>query len=351
MLALSLGADAGIPDVESWAHWLSTDIPYEIQGIEIRIEAAYRSHSTLILASLPVNVWIHLRGTSAYRFIDLVTSTNLLAHGPKDWEKYSEADRTEAATVTDTSSVTGISSITDPSSISTVEEDYASVSQSLEPTIFKDPNEPTPESLRSLPQSSAQANTRRSSQTGDPSLYIYEDCPVKDGDIRVLTVRPGVYGDSLVGTLTSRPLQTNSSSHIEALPYEALSYHWGTGDYSCTIKIHTSEADPADFRIKPDLFGALNQLRLPDGSRRLWIDAICINQDDDDEKNAQVSQMANVYSKAQSVCVWLGEAGLDSNLALNFISRIVNLDDFDRLVVDQRTPQEWAALSSLMRRA
>lgn len=350
LLALSLGADAGIPDVESWAHWLSTDIPYEIQGIEIRIEAAYRSHSTSILVSLPVNVWIHLRGTSAYRFIDLVTSTNLLTHGPKDWEQYSEADRTEAATVTDTSSVTATSSITDPSSISTFEESYASVSQNLEPAILKHPNQPTPAIFRSLTQSSAQAKILRSFQTGDPSLYMYEDCPVKAGDIRVLTVRQGVYGDTIVGTLTSRPLQTHSSSHVETLPYEALSYHWGAGEYSCKIKIHAPDGDPAEFRIKPNLYAALNHLRFPDRSRRLWIDAICINQDDDDEKNAQVSLMADVYSKAQSVCVWLGEASPDSNLALNFISRIVNLDDFDRLVADRRTPQEWAALVSLMTR-
>lgn len=60
--------------------------------------------------------------------------------------------------------------------------------------------------------------------------------------------------------------------------------------------------------------------------------------------------MAEVYSRATRVCVSLGEASVDSDLALNFISRVVNLDDCDRLVADRGTPQEWAALSSLMRR-
>lgn len=41
---------------------------------------------------------------------------------------------------------------------------------------------------------------------------------------------------------------------------------------------------------------------------------------------------------------------MDSSLALNFISRVVNLDGVDRLVADQRNAQAWIALSSLMRR-
>ena len=181
--------------------------------------------------------------------------------------------------------------------------------------------------------------------------YTYKSCPLtKPKHIRVLTVRQGFTGDTIECTLTPRPL-TNSESPIDQfLPYEALSYHWGSGEASFKVKIYT-EGFPGFFRVRPNLHAALNQLRLPDRPRRLWIDAICINQDDSDEKNAQVSLMADVYSKAQSVCVWLGEASPDSNLALNFISRIVNLDDFDRLVADRRTPQEWAALSSLMRRA
>ena len=182
--------------------------------------------------------------------------------------------------------------------------------------------------------------------------YKYRSCPLtKPNHIRVLTVRQGGRGDTIECTLTTRSLAIlESSSPTEpVLPYEALSYHWGGREANFKIKIYT-EGFPGSFRVRPNLHAALNQLRLSDRPRRLWIDAICINQDDNDEKNAQVSLMADVYSRATSVCVWLGEASTDSDLALNFISRIVNLDDFDRLVADRRTPQEWAALSSLMRR-
>ena len=182
--------------------------------------------------------------------------------------------------------------------------------------------------------------------------YNYSSCRLtKPNHIRVLTVRQGFTNDLIECTLTTRPLATPEASSLvdHVLPYEALSYHWGSEEASFKIKIYT-EGFPGTFPIRPNLHAALNQLRFSDRPRRLWIDAICINQDDSGEKNAQVSLMAEVYSRATSVCVWLGEASEDSNLALNFISRIVNLDDFDRLVADRRTPQEWAALSSLMRR-
>ena len=182
--------------------------------------------------------------------------------------------------------------------------------------------------------------------------YDYRSCPLtRPNHIRVLTINQGFASDPIECTLTTRPVTTQepSTPTSQVPPYEALSYYWGSGNASFKIKIYT-QGFPGTFPVRSNLHAALNQLRLPDRPRGLWIDAICINQDDDDERSAQVSMMADIYSKATSVCVWLGEASPDSNLALNFISRIVKLDEFDSLVADERTPQEWAALSSLMRR-
>lgn len=53
----------------------------------------------------------------------------------------------------------------------------------------------------------------------------------------------------------------------------------------------------------------MKELRLKPGkSRYLWIDAICINQDDIAEKNSQVAMMAEIYKKATRVNIWLGES-------------------------------------------
>lgn len=40
----------------------------------------------------------------------------------------------------------------------------------------------------------------------------------------------------------------------------------------------------------------------------VWIDLICIQQDRIEEKNHQVQQLGNIYMKAKTVCIWLGEA-------------------------------------------
>ena len=188
--------------------------------------------------------------------------------------------------------------------------------------------------------------------------YDFRNCPLtRPNHIRVLTINQGFASDPIECILTIRPLTIleppTPTSQVtptgQVLPYEALSYHWGSGNATLKIKIYT-QGFPGTFPVRSNLYAALNQLRLPDRPREIWIDAICIDQDDDDERSAQVSLMAHIYSEATSVCVWLGEASPDSNLALNFISRIVKLDEFDSLVADERTPQEWAALSSLMRR-
>lgn len=54
-----------------------------------------------------------------------------------------------------------------------------------------------------------------------------------------------------------------------------------------------------------NLFWALGSLSLH-GLRVIWVDAICINQDDLEKRNQQVSPMAFIYSRAQTVLVWLG---------------------------------------------
>ncbi|EEU33466.1 uncharacterized protein NECHADRAFT_98482 [Fusarium vanettenii 77-13-4] len=71
-----------------------------------------------------------------------------------------------------------------------------------------------------------------------------------------------------------------------------------------------------------DAGNALRCLRLPDGPRTLWIDAICINQTDLGERSAQVGRMCDVYSLASRVIIWLGPAADDSTLAVTSLGRL-----------------------------
>ena len=86
-----------------------------------------------------------------------------------------------------------------------------------------------------------------------------------------------------------------------APPYEALSYVWGQDSATQSIW-----CDGGHVHIKANLESALRSLRLPHQARRLWVDAMCINQDDTDERTRQVQYMRLMYRHAARTIVWLG---------------------------------------------
>jgi hypothetical protein len=130
--------------------------------------------------------------------------------------------------------------------------------------------------------------------------------------IRLLRLLPSEKdSDSLQGELSEFSLRKSQRS---TLPYEALSYCWGNDEKPNSISIGNK-----NLRITQNLHGALQQLRYPDYPRILWIDAICINQDDNEEKQGQIPLMAEIYARAHRVLVWLGEAEADSDIALEEI--------------------------------
>lgn len=73
--------------------------------------------------------------------------------------------------------------------------------------------------------------------------------------------------------------------------------------------------------ITTNLYSALQHLRDPLLKRSLWIDAICINQEDKGERRLQVQFMAMIYTMASHVTVWLGEATTNGERALQEIHR------------------------------
>ena len=94
-------------------------------------------------------------------------------------------------------------------------------------------------------------------------------------------------------------------------PYEALSYVWGytTGDHEITC-------DGAPLLVISNCLDALRHIRLRRNVRRLWVDAICIDQSSLPERNQQVRMMGTIYASAQKVLIWLGIATKHSNNAM-----------------------------------
>jgi Heterokaryon incompatibility protein (HET) len=85
------------------------------------------------------------------------------------------------------------------------------------------------------------------------------------------------------------------------LRYEALSYVWGDP----AIK-HAVEVDGKELFITTNLGAALRRLRRLNVTRIMRVDAICIDQDNIEERSAQLQLMARIYHGASSVVIWLG---------------------------------------------
>ncbi|KAI0102601.1 heterokaryon incompatibility protein-domain-containing protein [Nemania sp. FL0031] len=83
--------------------------------------------------------------------------------------------------------------------------------------------------------------------------------------------------------------------------YTALSYVWGANEIRHRIQVGDSQLG-----VRPNLISALYDLRREDRNIRLWVDALCINQNDVNERNHQVQQMRRIYSSSLETIIYLG---------------------------------------------
>jgi hypothetical protein len=196
-----------------------------------------------------------------------------------------------------------------------------------------------------------------SSKNDRPTEYLsrhYDDLPESPGAIRILKLRPSTYENEQIDCTLIIPKLDDEGKTILPQRYEALSWSWGKAEKSKYIRIAKGPENHEQTFAKavtPNLFSALRALRHPTHSRYLWIDAICIDQDDPNERNHQVEQMDEIYGNAYSVCIWLGEATESSKIAIDFIKdEVMKLQNFDQLTRGQEASKKWFALLDLMQR-
>ena len=154
------------------------------------------------------------------------------------------------------------------------------------------------------------------------------------------TIDPSLYLDS-----------DEDSKHYEP-KYEALSYTWCTPLHPETAYIATADSSsPSTLLIRQSLASALRHLRYPDRPRTMWIDAICINQSDVNERNEQVVRMAEIYRLAQRVVVWLGPDSASGSYAirtLDFLGgQFVTTVDNVVLAAPDATERQWDQQTAL----
>jgi len=131
--------------------------------------------------------------------------------------------------------------------------------------------------------------------------------------------------------------------------YVALSYAWG--DAGDTRKI---ELEASLIPIGVNLHGALEALRQKTEPVLVWADALCIDQQNEDERALQIRLMTNIYSMADSVAVWLGPEEDDSATATEFLRTIANQasspERLSHLLTSQVAKHDLATVVSLFDR-
>ncbi|KAI0429111.1 HET-domain-containing protein [Xylaria sp. FL1042] len=139
--------------------------------------------------------------------------------------------------------------------------------------------------------------------------------------------------------------------------YEALSYAWGAPEKDGIMEVIVSKTMvkpvPSDcfltrkLPITHNLELTLRYIRLRDRPRMMWIDAVCIDQNNGQEQSAQVRRMGEIFSLASGVVAWLGPSFVDSRLALTTLEEIgqqIELVETRLLILPspQCSPPDWA---------
>lgn len=177
------------------------------------------------------------------------------------------------------------------------------------------------------------------------STYSYK--PLQPREIRLLDLEPGKETEPL-------RCQLHNVHLSDKLSYESLSYCWGLRSYEAEVG-----CDDGVIRVTRNLSSALRYLRCEHAPRRLWVDAICINQADIEERGHQVGLMRDIFRLSERTVVWLGEESQDSALAIDLICELARMSrehnsrswlSYESEKVLSLYDPAWRALTRLLRR-
>ncbi|KAF2742735.1 HET-domain-containing protein [Sporormia fimetaria CBS 119925] len=169
------------------------------------------------------------------------------------------------------------------------------------------------------------------------SIRRYESGPKRFGKLPLKDLNPFFR--------TRKPAKED----IDPDNYVALSYSWGPENSTQTIFINDLQVE-----VRENLALALKRFRsmayFKNGGK-IWIDALCINQNDEAEKQSQIAMMSMIYNLAGNIIVWLGEEGDGSNWVIDYLQkwstfyRIEYIEAFDGS--DPVTATTWRNMAQL----
>lgn len=217
---------------------------------------------------------------------------------------------------------------------------------------------------------SAWSSTTAYPQTeADGPGYPYKPLDTMKSQIRILLLHPAkTWNESIKAEL--KTISLDDPHLLSYSSYSALSYTWGAPVFDGSIKLNG-----CDFSVTKNLEAALRHMRSEASHGDMqanhfaaqlamtnctiwWIDQICINQTDVDERNEQVSLMRRIYKNASAVHVWLGEEENDSSTAMDMLQKLgappthapgekaITYPKFD----EDEVAKHWRALVALFQR-
>ncbi|KAL7973274.1 heterokaryon incompatibility domain-containing protein [Trichoderma sp. SZMC 28014] len=138
----------------------------------------------------------------------------------------------------------------------------------------------------------------------------YEYNNLEDNHFRLLRIYPGAKNDQLQGLIFTWPLN-------KQIKYNALSYVWGK-ESQLTLTLFTVEGH---IRVPQSTHEALKRVRREEDAITVWIDAICINQEDSQEKARQIPLLPEIFQNARST-IALVALDNESHAAVTFLRHI-----------------------------
>jgi hypothetical protein len=172
-----------------------------------------------------------------------------------------------------------------------------------------------------------------------PNRYKYKPLCQSTSAIRLLKLLPNDGNGKFKYIPACQIFHASLNSNSE---YVALSYVWGDKKSSRIILVET---DP--MWVNTNLYDALMAIRPPKEPIVIWIDFVCINQSDTEEKSWQVALMGNIYRRAQKVIAWLGPADDSSDAVMDYLNDLgKRADACDLAMGPEICLRLWLALAS-----
>jgi hypothetical protein len=146
--------------------------------------------------------------------------------------------------------------------------------------------------------------------------------------------------------------QRNESALVDCLPQSFITtpiQENGPNVETRQSILSTIWVNGQQHEVTENLFSALGRLRQIDRKHFLWVDAICINQEDLRERTDQVKLMGDIYRNAKEVLIWLGDENgtTDSEMAMDLLEHLwTSFGDFVEDDLDEGVQEVWNQLET-----